>query len=71
MKKQRSIHGSSKVLLTENEGSQSQAKLLGPFFHLLLRIDKRNNPGLYESDKDRNRSCTSEGGPDGLRIGRD
>jgi hypothetical protein len=71
MKKQQSIHDSSKALLTENEDFQSQARLLGSFFHLLLRIDKRVNPGLYESNKDRNRSYTPEGGPDGFRIGRD
>jgi len=26
------------------------------FFRLLLEIDKRNNPGLYENQKSRNRS---------------
>jgi len=33
-----------------NEGASS-IHHLGQFFHLLLRIDRRNNPGLYESNK--------------------
>jgi hypothetical protein len=48
MKKQKFIHTPTfvnKVISSEDR--------LGRFFALLLRIDQRNNPEFYESNKDR------------------
>lgn len=54
MKKQRSDHRSGKDFPMRGKSSSSPKNVLGAFFALLLRIDKRNNPSFYEGHKDTN-----------------
>jgi hypothetical protein len=62
MKKQKSIHTSTP--LKESFSSEDR---LGRFFALLLQIDQRNNSGLYESNKNRDRTDSSTGRPYSVR----
>jgi hypothetical protein len=54
MKKQRSVHIPCKAAPLMNELVISSEERLGRFFSLLLQIDKRKHPELYESQKSRN-----------------
>lgn len=70
MKKPQSDHGSNEDFSMRKGFSQLKDNSLGQFFDLLLHIDRRNNSGLYESNKDRHYSDSPSERSDGLRVSR-